>query len=239
MMKGGVYCMEDKAFEFIERLDAFGLGTAILFLIVIGFIFFTILKFLKKITKDHDDKLIKEYKHDQEYKKKITDTEKLQCDLKTICDNLDTITKTIEENNTETMARIDDIQNQLTAIKEESENQNSKMEISIKKISDNTEVLTGSDMEQNRHTIVEAYNKYVVPRKPIDIYTLQTVRDAYKWYSAENGNSHISALMQDFERLPRNDLNAVYTDYENGKIKVLHGFLEDKIVNVDENSLVQ
>ena len=158
----------------------------------------------------------------------IKNTNDLQTKLTGVCDNVSSMVKMIEDNNKQTMERIDELESQLNDLK-----------ISIKKVSDTTETLIGSDMEQNRHTIVAAYNEYVVPGKPIDIYTLQTVRDAYKWYSAEHGNSHISDLMLDFERLKRNDLNATYVDYAAGKIKVLHGYLEDKVVDIDENHLVQ
>ena len=215
--------MEDRAFELIQKLDAIGLGTAIIFIIVIGFIMITLYKWQQKMTKDHDERILKEYQHDKEYEAMIKNTK-----LAGVCDDISSMVKTIEDNNKQTMSRIDELESQLNELK-----------ISIKKVSDTNEILIGSDMEQNRHTIVEAYNEYVVPGKPIDIYTLQTVRDAYKWYSAEHGNSHISDLMLDFERLKRNDLNATYVDYAAGKIKVLHGYLEDKVVDIDENHLVQ
>ena len=220
--------MEDRAFELVQKLDAIGLGTAIIFIIVIGFIMITLYKWQQKITKDHDERILKEYQHDKEYEAMIKNTNDLQSKLAGVCDDISSMVKTIEDNNKQTMSRIDELESQLNELK-----------ISIKKVSDTNEILIGSDMEQNRHTIVEAYNEYVVPGKPIDIYTLQTVRDAYKWYSAEHGNSHISDLMLDFERLKRNDLNATYVDYAAGKIKVLHGYLEDKVVDIDENHLVQ
>ena len=220
--------MEDRAFEFIQKLDVIGLGTATIFIIVMGFIVVTLYKWQQKMTKDHDERILKEYQHDKEYEAMIKNTNDLQSKLAGVCDNVSSMVKTIEDNNKRTMERIDELESQLNDLK-----------ISIKKVSDTNEILIGSDMEQNRHTIVAAYNEYVVPGKPIDIYTLQTVRDAYKWYSAEHGNSHISDLMLDFERLKRNDLNATYVDYAAGKIKVLHGYLEDKVVDIDENHLVQ
>lgn len=220
--------MEDRAFEFIQKLDVVGLGTATIFIIVLGFIVITLYKWQQKITKNHDERILKEYRHGKEYEAMIKNTNDLQSKLTGVCDNVSSMVKTIEDNNKRTMERIDELESQLNDLK-----------ISIKKVSDTTEILIGSDMEQNRHTIVAAYNEYVVPGKPIDIYTLQTVRDAYKWYSAEHGNSHISDLMLDFERLKRNDLNATYVDYAAGKIKVLHGYLEDKVVDIDENHLVQ
>lgn len=220
--------MEDRAFEFIQKLDVVGLGTAIIFIVVMGFIVITLYKWQQKMTKNHDERVLKEYRHGKEYEAMIKNTNDLQSKLTGVCDNVSSMVKTIEDNNKQTMERIDELESQLNDLK-----------ISIKKVSDTTETLIGSDMEQNRHTIVAAYNEYVVPGKPIDIYTLQTVRDAYKWYSAEHGNSHISDLMLDFERLKRNDLNATYVDYAAGKIKVLHGYLEDKVVDIDENHLVQ
>ena len=220
--------MEDRAFELVQKLDAVGLGTAIIFIITIGFIMITLYKWQQKMTKDHDERILKEYQHDKEYEAMIKNTNDLQSKLAGVCDDISSMVKTIEDNNKQTMSRIDELESQLNELK-----------ISIKKVSDTNEILIGSDMEQNRHTIVAAYNEYVVPGKPIDIYTLQTVRDAYKWYSAEHGNSHISDLMLDFERLKRNDLNATYVDYAAGKIKVLHGYLEDKVVDIDENHLVQ
>lgn len=220
--------MEDRAFEFIQKLDVVGLGTAIIFIVVMGFIVITLYKWQQKMTKNHDERVLKEYRHGKEYEAMIKNTNDLQTKLTGVCDNVSSMVKTIEDNNKQTMERIDELESQLNDLK-----------ISIKKVSDTTETLIGSDMEQNRHTIVAAYNEYVVPGKPIDIYTLQTVRDAYKWYSAEHGNSHISDLMLDFERLKRNDLNATYVDYAAGKIKVLHGYLEDKVVDIDENHLVQ
>ena len=220
--------MEDRAFEFIQKLDVVGLGTAIIFIVVMGFIVITLYKWQQKMTKNHDERVLKEYRHGKEYEAMIKNTNDLQTKLTGVCDNVSSMVKMIEDNNKQTMERIDELESQLNDLK-----------ISIKKVSDTTETLIGSDMEQNRHTIVAAYNEYVVPGKPIDIYTLQTVRDAYKWYSAEHGNSHISDLMLDFERLKRNDLNATYVDYAAGKIKVLHGYLEDKVVDIDENHLVQ
>ncbi len=220
--------MEDRAFEFIQKLDVIGLGTTIIFIIVMGFIVVTLYRWQQKMTKDHDERVLKEYRHGKEYEAMIKNTNDLQSKLTGVCDNVSSMVKTIEDNNKRTMERIDELESQLNDLK-----------ISIKKVSDTNEILIGSDMEQNRHTIVAAYNEYVVPGKPIDIYTLQTVRDAYKWYSAEHGNSHISDLMLDFERLKRNDLNATYVDYAAGKIKVLHGYLEDKVVDIDENHLVQ
>lgn len=220
--------MEDRAFEFIQKLDVVGLGTATIFIIVMGFIVITLYKWQQKMTRDHDERILKEYQHDKEYEAMIKNTNDLQSKLAGVCDNVSSMVKTIEDNNKRTMERIDELESQLNDLK-----------ISIKKVSDTNEILIGSDMEQNRHTIVAAYNEYVVPGKPIDIYTLQTVRDAYKWYSAEHGNSHISDLMLDFERLKRNDLNATYVDYAAGKIKVLHGYLEDKVVDIDEDHLVQ
>lgn len=220
--------MEDRAFEFIQKLDVVGLGTAIIFIVVMGFIVITLYKWQQKMTKNHDERILKEYRHGKEYEAMIKNTNDLQSKLTGVCDNVSSMVKTIKDNNKRTMERIDELESQLNDLK-----------ISIKKVSDTSEILIGSDMEQNRHTIVAAYNEYVVPGKPIDIYTLQTVRDAYKWYSAEHGNSHISDLMLDFERLKRNDLNATYVDYAAGKIKVLHGYLEDKVVDIDENHLVQ
>lgn len=231
--------MGDRAFDLIQKLDVIGLGTAVIFLLVLGFIIVTVYKWQQKVTKEHDDRVLKEYQREKEYSDLINKTDELQQKLEGICGDISSMVKTIEENNNQTMARIDKIDKRLNDIKEESAESNSKMEASIEKISDNTEILTGSDMEQNRHTIVQAYNEYVVPGKPIDIYTLQAVRDAYKWYSAEHGNSHISDMMLDFERLKRNDLNATYVDYAAGKIKVLHGYLEDKVVDIDEKNLVQ
>lgn len=220
--------MEDRAFELIQKLDVVGLGTAIIFILVMGFIIVTVYRWQQKMTKDHDDRVLKEYQHDQEYENMINKTNELQNKLEGICDEISNMVKVVENNNKKTMERIDELDGQLNDAKE-----------SLKKISDIVEILIGSDMEQNRHTIVAAYNEYVVPGKAIDIYTLQNVRDAYKWYSAEHGNSHISDLMLDFERLKRNDLNATYIDYAAGKIKVLHGYLEDKVVDIDENHLVQ
>ena len=220
--------MEDRAFGLIQKLDVVGLGTAIIFIIVMGFIVITLYKWQQKMTREHDERILKEYRHEKEYEAMIKNTNDLQSKLTGVCDNVSSMVKTIEDNNKRTMERIDELESQLNDLK-----------ISIKKVSDTSEILIGSDMEQNRHTIVAAYNEYVVPGKPIDIYTLQTVRDAYKWYSAEHGNSHISDLMLDFERLKRNDLNATYVDYAAGKIKVLHGYLEDKVVDIDENHLVQ
>ena len=220
--------MEDRAFGLIQKLDVIGLGTTIIFVIVLGFIVVTLYKWQQKMTKDHDERILKEYQHDKEYEAMIKNTSELQSKLAGVCDDISSMVKTIEDNNKQTMERIDELESQINELK-----------TSIKKVSDTTEILIGSDMEQNRHTIVAAYNEYVVPGKPIDIYTLQTVRDAYKWYSAEHGNSHISDLMLDFERLKRNDLNATYVDYAAGKIKVLHGYLEDKVVDIDENHLVQ
>lgn len=231
--------MGDRAFDLIQKLDVIGLGTAVIFLLVLGFIVVTVYKWQQRVTKEHDDRVLKEYQREKEYSDLINKTDELQQKLEGICGDISSMVKTIEENNNQTMARIDKIDKRLNDIKEESAESNSKMEASIEKISDNTEILTGSDMEQNRHTIVQAYNEYVVPGKPIDIYTLQAVRDAYKWYSAEHGNSHISDMMLDFERLKRNDLNATYVDYATGKIKVLHGYLEDKVVDIDEKNLVQ
>ena len=220
--------MEDRAFGLIQKLDVIGLGTAIIFILVMGFIIVTVYRWQQKMTKDHDDRVLKEYQHDQEYENMINKTNELQNKLEGICDEISNMVKVVENNNKKTMERIDELDGQLSDVKE-----------SLKKISDIVEILIGSDMEQNRHTIVAAYNEYVVPGKAIDIYTLQNVRDAYKWYSAEHGNSHISDLMLDFERLKRNDLNATYIDYAAGKIKVLHGYLEDKVVDIDENHLVQ
>lgn len=220
--------MEDRAFGLIQKLDVIGLGTAIIFILVMGFIIVTVYRWQQKMTKDHDDRVLKEYQHDQEYENMINKTNELQNKLEGICDEISNMVKVVENNNKKTMERIDELEGQLNDAKE-----------SLKKISDIVEILIGSDMEQNRHTIVAAYNEYVVPGKAIDIYTLQNVRDAYKWYSAEHGNSHISDLMLDFERLKRNDLNATYIDYAAGKIKVLHGYLEDKVVDIDENHLVQ
>lgn len=220
--------MEDRAFGFIQKLDVIGLGTAIIFILVMGFIVVTVYRWQQKMTKDHDDRILKEYQHDKEYEDMIKNTTELQSKLQGVCNEISSMVKVVEDNNKQTMDRIDELETQLNELK-----------ASIKKVSDTSEILIGSDMEQNRHTIVAAYNEYVVPGKPIDIYTLQTVRDAYKWYSAEHGNSHISDLMLDFERLKRNDLNATYVDYAAGKIKVLHGYLEDKVVDIDGDHLVQ
>lgn len=231
--------MEDRALDLIGKLDVIGLGTGIIFIVTLLFIVITVYKWQQKITKEHDDRILKEYQRGRQYEEMIGKTNDLQGKLEGICNDISSMVKTIEENNNQTMARIDKIDERLNDLKEESAECNSKMEASIEKISDNTDILTGSDMEQNRHTIVQAYNEYVVPGKPIDIYTLQSVRDAYKWYSAEHGNSHISDMMLDFERLKRNDLNATYVDYAAGKIKVLHGYLEDKVVDIDEKNLVQ
>ena len=220
--------MEDRAFGLIQKLDVIGLGTAIIFILVMGFIVVTVYRWQQKMTKDHDDRILKEYQHDKEYEDMIKNTTELQSKLEGVCNEISSMVKVVEDNNKQTMDRIDELETQLNELK-----------ASIKKVSDTSEILIGSDMEQNRHTIVAAYNEYVVPGKPIDIYTLQTVRDAYKWYSAEHGNSHISDLMLDFERLKRNDLNATYVDYAAGKIKVLHGYLEDKVVDIDEDHLVQ
>lgn len=220
--------MEDRAFDFIQKLDVFGLGTTIIFILVMGFIVVTVYRWQQKVTKEHDDRILKEYQHDKEYEDMIKNTNELQSKLEGVCKEISSMVKVVEDNNKQTMSRIDELEAQINDLKS-----------NIDKISSTVDILIGSDMEQNRHTIVAAYNEYVVPGKPIDIYTLQTVRDAYKWYSAEHGNSHISDLMLDFERLKRNDLNATYVDYAAGKIKVLHGYLDDKVEDIDENRLVQ
>ena len=220
--------MEDRAFDLIQKLDVFGLGTTIIFLVILGFIIVTVYRWQQKMTKDHDERVLKEYQHDQEYENMIKKTDVLQEKIEGVCNQLSSIVKTIEDNSAHTTEQLDGMKEKLNIAEE-----------TMGKISSSTETLLGSDMEQNRHTIVSAYNEFVVPGKPIDIYTLQTIRDAYKWYSAEHGNSHISDMMLDFERLKRNDLNATYVDYGAGKIKVLHGYLQDKVVDIDENNLVQ
>ena len=68
--------MEDRAFELIQKLDAIGLGTAIIFIIVIGFIMITLYKWQQKMTKDHDERILKEYQHDKEYEAKVIGEDK-------------------------------------------------------------------------------------------------------------------------------------------------------------------
>ena len=220
-----VWFMENEIFKFLRSLDGLGLGTGIIMMCVC----FAIAKTVAEVIKRFKERVLKKAEKDRTFQSLVDDNKDLKKMVKDLCSSISDLQSELKDSHDKLNTKIDNIQEQLNAVKKCSNEEDVKLKESVSEMSDNLEKVTaivdnlvGSDMERNRAYIVSAYNKYVVMHLPIDIYTYQTIKDAYVRYTKDGGNSFISDLIKDFDKLEKNMLNAEYNE-ELGTIKVIHG----------------